>query len=49
MRSTVVFVWLYFMKLGMLDGKEGFYFCRLRAIHEFNITAKVFELKRMKK
>ena len=48
MRSTVVFLWLYFIKLGMLDGKEGFYFCRLRAIHELNIAAKIFELKRTK-
>lgn len=44
-RSFAMFVWLYFFKLGFLDGKEGFYFCRLRAIHEFNISAKVFEAR----
>jgi len=43
-RSLAIFVWLYIVKMGFLDGAEGYYFCRLRAIHEFNISAKVFEL-----
>lgn len=42
-RPLFMFVWLYFFKLGILDGWEGYYFCRLRAIHEFNIAVKVFE------
>ncbi len=43
-KPTLVFVWFYFVKRGFLDGKAGFYFCRLRAIHELNIQAKLFEL-----
>lgn len=42
-RVWATFVWLYFFKLGFLDGWAGYYFCRLRAIHEFNISAKVYE------
>lgn len=45
-KPTIIFVWLYLIKRGFLDGKEGYYFSRLRAIHEFNIQAKVFELKK---
>lgn len=44
-KSPFIFFWLYFARLGLLDGREGFYFCALRAIHEFNTNAKVFELK----
>ena len=49
MRSAVVFFWLYFIKFGFLDGKEGFYFCSLRAVHEFNISAKMFESRKNRK
>jgi glycosyltransferase involved in cell wall biosynthesis len=44
-RPIVLFFWLYVVKLGVLDGKAGFYFCMLRAVHEFNISAKVFEMR----
>jgi len=44
LRPLVMFLWLYVFKLGVLDGRAGFYFCMLRAIHEFNVAAKVFEL-----
>lgn len=44
-RPLVMFLWLYVFKLGILDGRSGFYFCMLRAIHELNIAAKVYELK----
>lgn len=43
-KPTIIFFWLYFVKFGFLDGKAGFYFCRLRAMHELNVQAKVFEL-----
>lgn len=42
-KPTLIFFWLYVMKLGFLDGKAGFYFCRLRAMHELNIQAKLYE------
>ena len=42
-KPLAMFVYLYILKLGFLDGREGFYFCVLRAIHEFNVCAKMFE------
>jgi glycosyltransferase involved in cell wall biosynthesis len=45
MRAPVMFLWLYIAKRGFLDGPAAFYFCWLRAIHEFNIGAKVYEQK----
>ncbi len=42
-KPLLTFLFLYVYKRGFLDGREGYYFCRLRAIHEFNIGAKVFE------
>jgi len=44
-RPLFLFLWLYVIKLGFLDGRTGYVFCRLRAIHEFNVGAKVFELR----
>ena len=43
-KPTLVFIWFYFLRCGFLDGSAGFYFCRLRAMHELNIQAKLFEL-----
>ena len=43
-KPTLMFIWLWFFKLGFLDGKAGFYFCRLRAMHELVICAKMQEL-----
>jgi glycosyltransferase involved in cell wall biosynthesis len=43
-KPLIMFIYLYFIKLGMLDGVPGFYFCMLRAIHEFNISAKIYEM-----
>lgn len=45
-KPILIFIYLYFFKMGFLDGKEGLYFCALRASHELNINAKVFELKK---
>lgn len=42
-KPILMFIYLYLFKLGFLDGKPGYYFCVLRAIHEFNIQAKIFE------
>lgn len=42
-KPILMFTYLYLFKLGFLDGKAGYYFCVLRAIHEFNIQAKIFE------
>ena len=39
-----MFVYLYLFKCGFLDGVAGLYFCALRAAHELNTSAKVYEL-----
>ena len=47
-KPFLIFLWLYVLKFGFLDGRAGFYFCCLRASHELNICAKLFEQKSMK-
>jgi glycosyltransferase involved in cell wall biosynthesis len=43
-RPTLKFLGMYFFRLGFLDGRAGYYFCRLHAHHEFNIGVKRYEL-----
>ena len=38
-----MFCYLYIVRLGVLDGRPGAYFCALRAVHELNIGAKMYE------
>lgn len=45
-RPLIVFFYLYVVRLGILDGRAGFYFSRMRAIYEFLIDLKVLEAKR---
>ena len=42
-KPSLLFLYLYVYKRGFLDGVAGFYFCRLRGMHELNICAKVLE------
>ncbi len=44
----MLFIYLYFFRLGILDGRAGAYFCALRAMHELNIRAKMYELRKHK-
>ncbi len=44
-RPTVRFLWLYVVKRGFLDGRRGLLFCRLIAMYELLIDAKVMELR----
>jgi len=44
MKPLLIFVYLYVFRLGFLDGREGYYFCALRAAHEMNIEAKYWEM-----
>jgi glycosyltransferase involved in cell wall biosynthesis len=46
MRPLIVFLYLYVVRLGMLDGRAGFYFSRMRAAYEMLIDLKVTEIKR---
>ena len=43
-RPLIVFFYLYFLRLGFLDGMPGFVYCHLRAIYEYMIDLKVKEL-----
>jgi hypothetical protein len=44
-KPLLMFLYLYFVKLGFLDGKAGRIFCWLRAAHELNIDAKLYEFR----
>jgi glycosyltransferase involved in cell wall biosynthesis len=46
MRPLIVFLYLYVLRLGVLDGRAGFYFSRMRATYELLIDLKVMETKR---
>jgi len=48
-RPLIMFISLYFIKLGFLDGRAGFKFSVLRSIYEYMIDIKVSELKRRNK
>lgn len=45
-RPLLVFCYLYFIRLGLLDGRPGFTYCLLRAFYEFMIDLKVREFQR---
>ncbi len=45
-RPVLIFMYLYFFRLGLLDGFPGFTFCVLRMIYEFMIDVKIRELHR---
>ena len=45
-RPILMFVALYFVRLGFLDGVPGLTFCLLRSFYEFMIDCKVKELRR---
>lgn len=46
MRPLLVFFYLYVIRLGLLDGRAGYHFSRMRAIYETVIDLKVLENKR---
>lgn len=48
-RPFVVFLYLYFIRLGLLDGRAGFNFVRLRTTYESLIDLKVLELRRRRR
>lgn len=45
-RPLLMFIALYLIRVGILDGKAGLTFCTLRAIYEYMINLKVRELLR---
>ena len=48
-RPLVTFCYLYFLRLGFLDGMPGLTYCRLRSMYEYMIDLKVRELRRREK
>jgi glycosyltransferase involved in cell wall biosynthesis len=44
MRPTAVFLYLYLFRFGLLDGRAGYWYCRLRAAYELFIDIKAREL-----
>lgn len=48
-RPFLVFCYLYFFRLGFLDGVPGLTYCRLRSMYEYMIDLKVKELRRREK
>jgi glycosyltransferase involved in cell wall biosynthesis len=44
-RPLIVFLYLFVFRLGMLDGRPGLTYCRLRSIYEYMINLKVSEIK----
>lgn len=42
-RAALVYVYLMFVKRGVLDGRTGWMFCRMRSYYEFMIAAKMRE------
>ncbi|MCR4411022.1 MAG: glycosyltransferase family 2 protein [Thermoguttaceae bacterium] len=44
-RPLLRFVYMYFVRLGFLDGRPGFIYAMFKAIQEFHINAKMFELR----
>jgi glycosyltransferase involved in cell wall biosynthesis len=49
LRPLIVFLYLYVFRLGVLDGRAGFYFSRMRAAYELFIDLKVLETKRRRR
>jgi glycosyltransferase involved in cell wall biosynthesis len=43
LRPVVRFVYAYFLRLGFLDGKPGFYFCGLLAFYDFLAQVNLYE------
>ncbi len=48
-RPLLKFIYLYVLKLGFLDGKPGYIYCRLQSLYEYMIVIKMKELKREQK
>jgi glycosyltransferase involved in cell wall biosynthesis len=49
LRPAIVFLYLYVIRLGVLDGRAGYYFSRMRAAYELFIDVKVLETKRRRR
>lgn len=48
-RPVLKFIYLYFLRFGLLDGRAGFAYCVLQSIYEYMIILKMWELKCIKR
>ena len=48
-RSFLIFIYMYLLKAGFLDGRPGLTYCTLRAFEEYQICCKVRELQQREK
>jgi glycosyltransferase involved in cell wall biosynthesis len=48
-RPLLRFIYMYFFKLGILDGWPGYTYCRLLSIYEYMIDIQIKELRRRQK
>lgn len=44
-RCLFKFIWMYFIKLGFLDGRMGFRYCLLHTFYEYQVSLKLAELQ----
>ncbi len=44
-RALLVFIWMYFVRGGWLDGRIGFRYCMLKAFVDYQISLKLVELQ----
>ena len=44
-RPLFKFIWMYFFKLGFLDGRMGFRYCVLHTFYDYQISLKLEELR----
>ena len=49
LRPALRFIYMYVLRLGFLDGRAGFIYCRLLAMYEYWIVLKMRELKQAPK
>jgi glycosyltransferase involved in cell wall biosynthesis len=47
-RGLVYFLYSYLWRRGFLDGRDGFVFCRMRALYQAQVAVKVYDLKRQR-
>jgi hypothetical protein len=45
-RGSLYFLYCYFFCLGFLDGKDGFVFCRMKALYQSMIAVNKYDLKK---
>lgn len=44
-KAILLFFYTYLLRGGFLDGKAGFIYCMLKAIQEFHISCKMYEMR----